>query len=235
MIKKSKMNPFVDENNMLKKSLSEEERSRLKVSNELSELKIKFKEATKPKACPSCVFRDKKSFTSTACQSDCEDVEIIEKLKKQLYSGTTELTELHEKYKILKMLHKRNCDDFELMEKDKSKENSGNNANNVSRNDAEIISLKKQCTDIFEKYNKLKIVFNAYQTKHEEQKTSVCQLIQTDPIESDVISVKECQELIDRLTNEKILITNKYEVTKSVAVRRRARIVELEAKLMEKE
>lgn len=168
MIKKSKMNPFVDENNMLKKSLSEEERSRLKVSNELSELKVKFKEATKPKACPSCVFRDKKSFTSTTCQTDCNDLEIIERLKKLLYSETNELTEMKEKYKTLKM-----------------KENSGNNANNVSRNDAEIISLKKQCNEIFEKYNKLKV---AYQIKHEDQKPSICQSIQTDPIESDVVS-----------------------------------------------
>lgn len=39
------------------------------------------------------------------------------------------------------------------------------------------------------------------------------------------------QELIERITHEKNLIANKYEMAKSVAVRRKARIVELEAQI----
>lgn len=187
MVKKSKMNPFVDENNRLKKALSEEERSRLKISDELSEFKIKFKEATKPKACPICVYRDRKTSTSTDCQTESGDVETMAKLKKQLYSGTMELSELHDKYKALQKLHKSYCDNLKLMEKEKTKENTGNNANNVSRNDAEIISIKKQFNELFEKHNTLKVAYNILKMKTDEQKPWVCQSVQTEPIEEDKV------------------------------------------------
>lgn len=187
MIKKSKINPFVDENNRLKKALSEEERSRLKVSNELSELKIKFKEFTKPKACPVCIFRDRKTFTTIDCQTDSGYVETMDKFKKQINSGAIELSEVNEKYKALQKLHQSFCDNLKLMENEKCKENTGNNANNVSRNDAEFISLKKQYNELFEVYNQLKVAFIALKAKNDEEKSVICQSIQTDPIESDAV------------------------------------------------
>lgn len=189
LVRKNKMNPFVDENNRLKKSLIEEERSRIKCSNDLSELKIKFKDAIKPKACPSCLYRDQKTFSSTGVQADAGDVEIIGKLKKQLELGNMELLQLQEKYKTLQMIHKKNCDDFQLMEKERTKENTVNNSNTVPRNDAEIIALQKQYTEIFEKYNKLKGIYNVMKAKYEEQKPTICQSVQTDPIESDLVSI----------------------------------------------